>query len=399
MAFYLADYEAKYGKLIIEDFTRPKISSHFISVLLVVFIGTQMGLLFLMVDFSRHPTLSYLPWWALKLAGLVFLLEVVYLVYGMRSEFPRHGLCLFVKGVLDDGSWGFDDENSFVPFVKIEMIVIAPSRGTATRIHKAILSVGYGRPLNEGDGDWAISDTVLENDIRASFGKVLVVQKPNPFEHDYFTIRISDIRNLDRLRAELMALALKNRVPFVDESQMSWANEDLKPKKLENIAEAEREYGRMVYEDFRVRDSFFDSPSHLFEKGILRCESWPFEPSEYHFIFFQNLEAILVAPTKETAKKYHLAMDQVFNEIAHPEKKMKAETDPAELDRRVKDCDKEVEFIYKYKRVDDWGISVKGFKDLRKFVGLVRPLAEKYGVGVIDESHLPGATGEKIKLA
>jgi hypothetical protein len=76
---------------------------------------------------------------------------------------------------------------------------------------------------------------------------------------------------------------------------------------------------------------------------------------------------------------------------------VKSVPDPQDLDRRVKDCDKEVEFIYKFKRADTLSIAIKDFKDLHKFVELVRPLAHKHGISIIDESGLPSRTGENIK--
>jgi hypothetical protein len=398
MAFYLADYEAKYGKLIVEDYTRFKITMELLVNLLFIFLFTNGGFFLLMIDFSRHPTLSLLPWWVMKLQGTLGLLLAVSLIIKKRGMFRWHGQCLFEKGILDEGIWGSDVEDSFVPFERIEIIAIAPSRATATRIHKAILSVGYGQPLDEARDDWAISDTVLENEIRASLGKVIVVQKSNPMTHDYFTIKPSEIKDMDYLRMELMALARKHRVRFLDESHMPLKGEDLKPKQLKTIAEAQNEFGRLVYESFTVHESFFDFPSHLFEKGVLRCASWPLEPSEYEPILFQNLEAILIAPSRETAKKYMLAMDKVLNMFAHPVRDLDREIKIQDIDRRVNNCDKYVEFIYKLKRADSLSMSVEDFKDLRKFVALVRPLAEKHGVQVIDESHLPSGTGEKIRL-
>jgi hypothetical protein len=92
-------------------------------------------------------------------------------------------------------------------------------------------------------------------------------------------------------------------------------------------------------------------------------------------------------------------MDKVLNMFAHPVRDLDGEIKIQDIDRRVNNCDKYVEFIYKLKRADSLSMSVEDFKDLRKFVALVRPLAEKHGVQVIDESRQPGGAGEGSRPA
>ena len=123
MALFLDRYTQKYGALILEDITKPRIRLVFVAYLLIMFEGAVFSFTFLFVDFSHHPTLSSLPPLFLQAAGVLFVIMGVYLTYTFRSFFTAHGYCLFEKGLLAPGSWGFDEDDDFA----LSQIAIARS--------------------------------------------------------------------------------------------------------------------------------------------------------------------------------------------------------------------------------------------------------------------------------
>ena len=121
------------------------------------------------------------------------------------------------------------------------------------------------------------------------------------------------------------------------------------------------------------------------------------DPLKYDFIYFRNLEAILIQPSKQTALKYLEPIERQFQELASRDGGTPDKIDRQEIEGRALRWENAVVVIFKPKRATWWAFPVKEIKYLSKFVGLVRPQAEKHGVKVIDESRLPSGTGEKIR--
>jgi hypothetical protein len=391
MAFYLADYEAKYGRLIIEDFTRPKFSKYLVFGFLYIFIAFFIGLTFLFVDFSRHHTLGLMPQWELKLIGLAGLTYGCFIIYSIRKDFIRHGSCLFEKGILDDGAWGFDDDDNFFPFDRMERIVVAPSRETARRLHVGILTAGFGQPLSDGYADWAYSPAEIENLVRQSLGRILIVHKRRFFDYDHSSIDLSDIVAPSVLIQKLHELAVKNRVAYSQDDFVAQKG-DVVPIRYKNIQDCEKEYGKILY------PGFTKMPSHLFEGGIIRWASWPLEPDDFNFVDFRNIEAVLVQPSKSTAIKYIEKVDKAYYDHALPDEKEACKIDPLEQEGRALKWENYIVMIFKLKRADTYCEEIKDIKDPRKYILLLKELAKRHGIPVIDESHLPSGTGEKIRL-
>lgn len=390
MAFYLADYEAKYGKMIVEDFTKSKSIFNSLQIPIVLFVTVSIGSMFTFVDFSRHPTLSQISQWWVKGMGILYFVVGGYAIWKLRRFITPHGTCLFEKGVLFSGYWGYDNENNFLSFDEMERIVVAPSRETARRLHVGRLTAGFGQPLSDGYSDWACSAGEVENLTRDSLGKILFVHKQRFFDYDYSSIALKDLVDAPVLIRSLSELAVKNHVPFQQDGYVPQKGE-VEPVKYKDIHDCEKEYGRILY------PGFTKMPSHLFEGGIIKWAGWPLEPEEFNFIDFRNIEAALVQPSKSTAMKYIERVDRLYFDHAPPDRKAACKMDPLEQEGQALKWENCIVMIFKSKRADTYCEGIKDIIDPKKFIGLLKELGNRHGFSVIDESRLPSGTGEKLR--
>ena len=390
------DYDSRFGKLLINNLVNLDYDFHqkltiFIFIPMTLSAGILTLIMTFLGDFSKHPIFIGTPFW-LVVPFMGFMLTGFAIQQAFFYLYRRHGICLFEKGFLWDGRWGKDDESDFTFFKDIETILIAPSRATAARLHAAVLTAGFGQPLFGRYNDWTYSSTELENAIRSSFGNVLIVQKQRFFDYDIINIKLSEIKDLDLFRSIIKELAAKNGIPFSDEAEISWSDENLEPILFRNVRDCERDFGNIVYEGFTK------IPAHMFDRGILEWAHWPLEPSGLVFIFFDNLETILIQPSKKTALRYLEPMERIYYNFAPPDRKEACKIDPLEIEGRALKWENYIVMLLKSKRADTYCVEMKDLKEPRKFISLLNDRAKSHGIELIDESHLPSGTGEKLRI-
>ncbi len=391
MAFYLAEYEAKYGKMIFEDFTKYRYNSIWFGLPMILFTTILMGSMFTFVDFSHHRVLSKMSQLLMKGLGLFFFAYGSYAIWKLRRFFTPHGACLFEKGILFRGYWGFDGDDDFLSINEMERILAAPSRETAGRLHMGRMTAGFGQPIGDGYTDWAYSPGEIENLVRFSLGKILIVHKQRFYDYDFSCIKISEIVDAPRVISGIRDIAVRNDIAFIRNDFVPDKKEDLEPIKYKNIGDCEKEYGKIIY------PGFTKMPAHLFEGGIVRWADWPIEPGELNFVNFRNIETILVQPSKNTAMKYLEPVDRLFYDFAPADRKEACKPDRMKLESEALKLENCILMIYKSKRAETIREDIKDIKDPKKFKALLKDLGKRYGFEVIDESHLPSGTGEKIR--
>ncbi|MEM2870431.1 MAG: hypothetical protein QW379_08450 [Thermoplasmata archaeon] len=194
----LEQYEERYGKLLIENFTRPNLML-FSLVWLPVPSGLLVGIFFTTIDFSGHPALSKVPQWFIKSLGVSCLISVMFLVYRSRRILFSHGKCLFEKGILLDGAWVFNDDDNFLFFNEMNLALIAPTNQTALRTMMRIHTAGAGNSLEAEDSKSGYSRLIMNHEADGLLGQLVIVSGHH-FRYEYIKVPLKTIRRLQKFR-------------------------------------------------------------------------------------------------------------------------------------------------------------------------------------------------------
>ncbi|MEM4729462.1 MAG: hypothetical protein QXH42_06865 [Thermoplasmata archaeon] len=322
-----------------------------------------------------------------------FLISVMFLVYRSRRVLFSHGKCLFEKGILLDGAWGFNDDDNFLFFNEMNLALIAPTKQTALRTMMRIHTAGAGNSLDADDSKLDYSRLIMNHEADCLLGQLVMVSGHH-FRYDYLKIPLKKHKAPPEIPEMFREIALRNHVELIDEYDLAGGlAPDSKPLRV-SLEERGREFGRMVYENF-TRPSGL-SGRHgacLFERGILQPGTWPHEfdtPDE--FIFFRTLWKILICPSREMMLALLDEMDKVYEEhMPGIEKERLHSMKPNGM--RFAGCESEIFFVFKLARAGMISYSAKDFIDLPEFIRLVRPLADMHGVRVEIGPHLIGEIG------